>query len=183
MGDDLLKASVRPEPVPAGLGDPQTVLALVCEVPGALVQAPQAGGVGGCGLIDHEEATIRKAAMDVGQRLCGEAYAVQTCGRPLDTKIIGAHSQEIGKPQCQTALACDGTEGREPRVAQGYRTTSSPAMLSQVWTALEARMRLKGPPSDSGAALFTSHVCMSNMLCHISRNCHCLYAGAHVPAQ
>ncbi len=70
MGNDLLKASGRPELIPAGLGDPEPVLALVCEVPGALVQAPQAGGVGGCCLIEHEEAAVQEAAMDVGQRLC-----------------------------------------------------------------------------------------------------------------
>lgn len=41
-------------------------------------------------------------------------------------------------------------------------------MLSQVCTALEAKMRLKGPPSDSGAGLLTSHVCIQARFVSIS---------------
>ena len=88
MRNDLLEASVSPQPVPAGLGDPEPVLALVREVPSALVQAPQAGGVGrGC-LVEHEETAICQRAMDVGQRLCSRyvnksvslcAYSIACC--------------------------------------------------------------------------------------------------------
>ena len=46
-----------------------------------------------------------------------------------------------------------------------------PAMLSQVCTALEANIRLKGPPSDSGAALLTSHVCSQHA--HAVKTCCC----------
>ena len=70
MRNDLLEAGVSPQPVPAGLGNPEPVLALVREVPSALVQAPQAGGVGRGRLVQHEETAIGQRGMDVGQRLC-----------------------------------------------------------------------------------------------------------------
>ena len=100
MSDDPLKASVRPELVPAGLGDPQPILALVCEIPGALVQAPQASGVGGCGLIEHDEATVRQAAMNVGERLCTDADVLQISdlcsiqSKSLHTLTLQYHSQK-----------------------------------------------------------------------------------------
>lgn len=66
--------------------------------------------------------------------------------------------------------AMQGATGRakpsSPPIAEIQQVRPcAPAMLSQVCTALEARMRSKGPPSDSGAGLFTSQVCSTRTQC------------------
>ena len=67
---NLGEASICPQLLPARLGNPQAILTLVCELPCALVQTPQAGCEGSCGLIDQQEAAISQGVVDVGQSLC-----------------------------------------------------------------------------------------------------------------
>ena len=70
MRDDARESGVGEQARPARLGDPEAVLALVGEVPGALVQAPQAARVRRRRLVDQQEPALRQRAVDVAQRLC-----------------------------------------------------------------------------------------------------------------